>query len=81
MEWTSTRASPLPIRPNELHCHAPQQCNPSFVGFTLTADTFAELAAPHVLQDAWDLLSRCLEVDPARRLSAAQALQHSFLRD
>ena len=32
-------------------------------------------------QDAWDLLSRCLEVDPTRRLSAADALQHSFLRE
>jgi serine/threonine protein kinase len=44
-------------------------------------DTIAELATPYVPQEAWDLLSRCLEVDPARRFSAAQALQHSFLRD
>ena len=32
-------------------------------------------------ESAFDLLERCLELNPLRRLSAAEALQHPFLAD
>ena len=32
-------------------------------------------------ESAFDLLERCLELNPMRRLSAAEALQHPFLAD
>jgi len=35
---------------------------------------------PHKIpQDAWDLIDRCLTVDPERRISAEDALNHPFL--
>ncbi|KAK3275152.1 hypothetical protein CYMTET_16702, partial [Cymbomonas tetramitiformis] len=37
------------------------------------------LQSSEIPQKAWDLLQQCLEVDPAKRITAEAALRHSFL--
>lgn len=42
-------------------------------------ETISNILKPHPLM--LDLLSKCLEVDPHRRITCAQALKHSFFSE